>query len=154
MDTDRFSVLLVDDDLVQIDLARHVVSEICPEIELATVAGGDAVLHWFSANILNNKPLPHIILMDLKLPKLDGLGVLRKLRSHTDTSEIPIVVFSAVYTQADVLTSYKAGANSFLAKPIDFAGYTELFRERLAYWKQPQQRGPIILAKGGAAGQV
>jgi two-component system response regulator len=145
----RYNVLLVDDDSDQIEMARSAASESCPDIELTAVAGGDAVLYWLSAGSRKKEQMPHIILLDLKLPKLDGLGVLRKLRSHADTSEIPIVVFSAEYTQADVLMSYKAGANSFVAKPADIAGYTEFFRERLAYWMHPQQRNQLASAKDG-----
>ena len=98
--------------------------------------------------------MPHIILLDLKLPKLDGLAVLRKLRGYAATSEIPIVVFSAQYTQDDVLMSYRAGANSFVAKPTDLAGYAEFFRERLAYWMHPQQRRLTFPTKDGSAERI
>ncbi len=134
MDTNRYNMLLVDDDLVQIDLARRAAAETCPEINLTAVAGGDVVLDWLGPGDKKHEHLPHIILMDLKLPKLDGLAVLRTLRSHTLTCDIPIVVFSAEYTQDDVLMSYKAGANSFMSRPSDLAQFAEFFRERLAYW--------------------
>lgn len=153
MDTGRYNVLLVDDDLVQIELARCAAVESCPEIDLTAVAGY-AVLDWFSTCVREKEQMPHIILLDLKLPKLDGLAVLRKLRGYAATSEIPIVVFSAEYTQADVLMSYKAGANSFVAKPIDPVGYAEFFRDRLAYWMHPQQRKLILDAKDGATERI
>ncbi|MEO8342820.1 MAG: response regulator [Gallionella sp.] len=137
MDTGRYNVLLVDDDVVQIDLARRSAAESCPEIML-TVVGGDAVLDWFNASVEKKQLMPHLILLDLKLPKLDGLAVLRTLRGHK-AQDIPIVVFSAAYTQDEVLMSYKAGANSFVAKPADLVQFTEFFRERLAYWIHPHQ---------------
>jgi len=146
VNTGRCSVLLVDDDLVQIDLARLARAETCPEIDL-TVVAGYAVLDWFSTVLREKQPLPHIILLDLKLPKLDGLAVLRKLRSSPATVEIPIVVFSAEYTQDEVQISYRAGANSFVAKPADVAGFSDIFRERLAYWIHPQQHTPNISEK-------
>src|SRR5450759_2767218 len=83
VDTGRYNVLLVDDDLVQIDLARRAAAESCPEINLTAVGGGEAVLDWFSASVEKKEQMPHIILLDLKLPKLDGLAVLRKLRGYT-----------------------------------------------------------------------
>lgn len=153
MDTNRYNVLLVDDDLVQIDLARRAVAESCPDIELTAVAGY-IVLDWFSTCVRKKEQIPHIILLDLKLPKLDGLAVLRKLRSSPATVGIPIVVFSAEYTQDEVQMSYRAGANSFMAKPIDLAGYAEFFRERLAYWMHPQQRKLIFSAKDGATERI
>lgn len=154
MDTGRYNVLLVDDDLVQIDLARRAAAESCPEINLTAVGGGDAVLDWFSASFEKKEQMPHIILLDLKLPKLDGLAVLRKLRGYAATCDIPIVVFSAEYTQDDVLMSYRAGANSFVAKPTDLAQFAEFFRERLAYWMHPHQRKLIFSAKAGATERI
>jgi two-component system response regulator len=114
------------------------------------VSGGDAALDWFSANIDKKVQMPHIILLDLKLPKLDGLAVLRTLRGYAATCDIPILVFSAEYTQDDVLMSYKAGANSFEVKPTDLEQLAEFFRERMSYWMHPQQRKLIFAAKDGA----
>jgi two-component system response regulator len=154
VDTNRYNVLLVDDDLVQIDLARRAAAETCPEIDLTVVAGGDAVLDWFGPGHENQEHVPHIILMDLKLPKLDGLAVLRTLRGHSSTCNIPIVVFSAEYTQDDVLMSYKAGANSFMSRPSDLAQFAEFFRERLAYWINSDQHELIFATKDGTAGHI
>jgi two-component system response regulator len=102
----------------------------------------------------NQQQMPQIILLDLKLPKLDGLAVLRKLRSLAVTSEIPVVVFSAEYTQDEVLMSYKAGANSFVAKPVGVAGYAEIFQQRLTHWIHSQLHNPISSATDGTAEQV
>jgi CheY-like chemotaxis protein len=153
VDTNRYNVLLVDDDLVQIELARRAAAEACPEIDL-TVVAGDAVLDWFGPADANREHLPHIILMDLKLPKLDGLAVLRTLRGHAPTCDIPIVVFSAEYTQDDVLMSYKAGANSFMSRPSDLAQFAEFFRERLAYWINSEQQKLISAAQDGTADRI
>ena len=152
MCTNRYNVLLVDDDLVQIDLARRAAAEACPEINLTVVAGGDAVLDWLGNSVEKCEHIPHIILMDLKLPKLDGLAVLRTLRGYATTCDIPIVVFSAEYTQDDVLMSYKAGANSFMPRPSDLAQFAEFFRERLAYWMNLDHHKPISAANDGITG--
>jgi two-component system response regulator len=154
VDTNRYNVLLVDDDLVQIDLARRAAAETCPGIDLTVVAGGDAVLDWLGPGDENQEHVPHIILIDLKLPKLDGLAVLRTLRGHSSTCDIPIVVFSAEYTQDDVLMSYKAGANSFMPRPSDLAQFAEFFRERLAYWISSDQHELISATKDEAAGHI
>jgi two-component system response regulator len=154
MDINRYNVLLVDGDFVQVDLAQRAAAQICPEINLTAVAGGDAALDWFEAGLNNQQEMPHIILLNLNLPKLDGLAVLRKLRNHTFTSEIPVVVFSAEYTQDEVLMSYKAGANSFVPKPGDVEGYAEIFQQRLAHWIHPQQHNPVSAAADGAAEQA
>ncbi|HEU0219606.1 MAG TPA: response regulator [Gallionella sp.] len=153
MNTGRYSVLLVEDDLLTTDLARRAAVESCPEINLTMVGGGDAVLDWLNDSIAKKEQMPHIILIDLKLPKLDGLAVLRKLRMHAATRDIPIVAFSAEYTQADVLMSYQVGVNSFVAKPADLAQFTRLFREQLAYWMQPRQRKLMFATGKGATAQ-
>ena len=154
MDTSRYNVLLVDDDLVQIELARRAAAESCPEINLTAMGSGDAVLDWFDVCAERTAQMPHIILLDLKLPKLDGLALLRTLRGHAATRDIPIVVCSAEYTQAEVLISYKAGANSFVAKPTDIVQCAELFRERLAYWMNSEHHKPIPVAKDGATERI
>jgi two-component system response regulator len=154
VDANRYNVLLVDDDLVQIDLARRAAAEACPEIDLTVVPGVEAVLDWFGPADTNREQLPHIILMDLKLPKLDGLAVLRTLRGHATTCDIPIVVFSAEYTQDDVLMSYKAGANSFMSRPGDLAQFAEFFRERLAYWMNSDQHELIAAAQDESAKRI
>ena len=153
MNTTRYSVLLVEDDLPATELAHRAAVEFCPEINLTVVGGGDAVLDWLSASIAKKEQMPHIILMDMKLPKLDGLAVLRKLRMHAATRDIPIVAFSAEYTQADVLMSYQVGANSFVAKPVDLEQFAGFFREQLAYWMQPRQRELAFAAGQGATGR-
>jgi two-component system response regulator len=150
MNSNCYNILLVDDDLVQIDLTRRAAVEFSPEIMVTAVSGGDATLDWFSASIDKKEQMPHIILLDLKLPKLDGLAVLRTLRGYAATCDIPILVFSAEYTQDEVLMSYKAGANSFEAKPTDLEQLAEFFRVRLSYWMHPQQRKLIFAAKDGA----
>ncbi len=153
MNTGRYSVLLVEDDLPMADLASCAAAEFCPEINLTVVAGGDAVLDWLSDSVAKKEKMPHIILIDLKLPKLDGLAVLRTLRKHDAMRDIPIVAFSAEYTQADVLMSYQVGANSFVARPVDLAQFAGFFREQLAYWMQPRQRELAFAAGRGATGK-
>jgi CheY-like chemotaxis protein len=153
VNTGRYNVLLVEDDLLTTDLARRAAAESCPEINLTMVGSGDAVLDWLSDSVAKKEQIPHIILMDLKLPKLDGLAVLRTLRKHDAMRDIPIVAFSAEYTQADVLMSYQVGANSFVAKPADLEQFTGFFREQLAYWMQPRQRELAFAPGKGATGR-
>ena len=130
----RYNVLLVNDDLFEIDLARRAAVESRSKINLTVAKGGDAILNWFGSSAAKAEQIPHLILMDLKLPGLDGMAALRKLREHDATRDIPIVVFSANYTKDDVLMSYRAGANSFVAKPTGYERLTEFFREHLDHW--------------------
>ena len=132
-------VLLIEDDALSVDMARRAAAE-GAGLELSVLANVDALLDWLDGGVAKMKPLPHIILLDLKLPKLDGLAVLRKLRMHAATRDIPIVVFSAEYIQTDVLMAYQVGANGFIAKPADQQQFADFFRDQLSYWLQPRQR--------------
>jgi two-component system, response regulator len=75
-----------------------------------------------------------VILLDLKLPKVDGLDVLRRIKGDPRTSAIPIVVLTSSSEQRDVVESYKLGVNSYIVKPVNFERYTETVRELGLYW--------------------
>ncbi len=118
--------------------AQQVVADSAKRIELTVLSVDGAVPQWLSGVTRNQ--LPHLILLDLKLPKLDGLAVLRTLRSNIATREIPIVVYSGEYIQADVLMAYQVGTNSFVAKPDSPEMFADFLAEQLNYWLQPRQR--------------
>jgi two-component system response regulator len=77
---------------------------------------------------------PTVILLDLKLPKLDGLGVLKRLRADERTRNLPVVVLTSSSQDADVIASYNLGANSYVRKPTDFDEFVPMLREILEYW--------------------
>jgi DNA-binding response OmpR family regulator len=80
------------------------------------------------------KPLPHLVLLDLKLPKLDGLQLLRRLRSEPRTQVLPVVVLTSSDEDRDVIEGYRLGANSYIRKPVDFNQFTEAVRQLGLYW--------------------
>ena len=139
------NVLLIEDDMSVTEWSRQVIGSSGVTVELTVLPVGDAVLEWLGG--VTRKHLPHIILLDLKLPKLDGLAVLRTLRSNVATRDTPIVVFSAEYTQADVVLAYQVGANSFIAKPDSQDMCAACLREQLSYWLQPRQREVSLSAQ-------
>lgn len=77
---------------------------------------------------------PQLILLDLKLPKVDGLEVLRRLRSHDETRPIPVVVFTSSSEERDILQSYCLGANSYIRKPVEFSQFCDAVRQISEYW--------------------
>ena len=91
--------------------------------------------------------MPQLILLDLQLPKLDGLAVLRTLRNNVATREIPVIGLSAEYTQEDVQMGYKVGANVCVAKPASEEEFAALVEQQLAYWLEPRQRELALASK-------
>jgi two-component system response regulator len=77
---------------------------------------------------------PSLVLLDLRLPKLDGLEVLGRLRNDPRTKLVPIVIFTSSDEEQDILRSYTLGANSYIRKPIDFNQYSEAIRQTATYW--------------------
>jgi two-component system, response regulator len=88
------------------------------------------------------KPLPNLVLLDLKLPKLDGLQLLRRLRSEPRTQLLPVVVLTSSDEDRDVIEGYRLGANSYIRKPVDFNQFTEAVRQLGLYWLVLNQSPP------------
>ncbi len=133
-------VLLVEDDAGEIDLARQACVLCDTPLQLVVVSDSEEALEWLAQREKAKQPMPRLILLDLDLPRLSGLAVLRRLRMATHTWDLPIVVFSEIYEPPDILLSYKIGANSFVGKPVDIGQFRELLNELVAYWWQPRQR--------------
>ncbi len=134
--SNRQIILLVEDEPNAITLAREA-CELCdPPIRLVVVEDSVEALTWLSHN--SEDAMPQLILLDLKLPKLNGLAVLRRLRMDGRTQDLPIIVFSEICEQSDVLLSYQIGANSFVSKPVDIIQFQKLLGDLAEYWLRPR----------------
>jgi CheY-like chemotaxis protein len=131
-------VLLIGDDRQLADWAQQTVFASGGAVELTVLSVGTGVLDWLGN--VSRKQLPQLILLDLHLPKLDGLAVLRTLRNNVATREIPVVGISTEYTQDDVQMGYKVGANICVAKPATQEEFAALLEQQIAYWLEPRQR--------------
>ncbi len=132
------TMLLVEDnpDDVTLTLRAFEQHHITNEVAIAR-DGVEALDYLFGQGTFADRDtslLPAVILLDLKLPKVDGLEVLRRLRADDRTKLTPVVILTSSTEEADVVRSYKLGANSYVRKPVDFVQFAEAVRELGLYW--------------------
>ena len=87
--------------------------------------------------------MPEVVLLDLKLPKIDGLEVLRQMRAHEKIGFIPVVILTSSREEKDIMSSYKLGANSYIRKPVDFVQFTEAAKQLGLYWLVLNELPPV-----------
>lgn len=88
--------------------------------------------------------MPQIILLDLKLPKIDGLEVLRRLRADSRTKLLPTIILTSSSEETDIINGYNLGANSYVRKPVDFAQFVEAVRQLGLYWLVLNEAPPVL----------
>lgn len=131
-------ILLVEDNPDDEALAMRALrrNHISNEIVVAR-DGVEALDYLFGTGIHTGRDLsikPTVILLDLKLPRIDGIEVLRRLREDKRTSLLPVVVLTTSNEERDLLNSYSLGCNSYIRKPVDFIQFTEAVRQLGMYW--------------------
>lgn len=131
-------ILLVEDNPDDEELTRLAFAE-CRIANRLDVArdGQEALDYLFAAGKYAGRDpceLPQVVLLDLKLPKIDGLEVLRRIRANGNTRLLPVVILTTSKEQKDLVASYSLGANSYIQKPVDFAQFLEAVRQLGLYW--------------------
>jgi two-component system response regulator len=139
-------ILLVEDnaDDVTLTLRAFKRSHVMNTIAVAR-DGIEALDFLFARGAYENRagaPLPTLIILDLKLPKLDGLGVLKALRADKRTRLLPVVILTSSKEEQDLISGYSLGANSYVRKPVDFAEFVEAVKVLGIYWLMMNQSPP------------
>jgi two-component system response regulator len=131
-------ILLVEDNADDVELTLMAFAQVNLTNEIVTVWDGAEALDYLFATGQyagrNMQEQPVVVLLDLKLPKIDGLEVLRRMRSDPRTQMLPVVVLTTSKEEQDVVRSYSLGANSYIRKPVDFTQFVNAVRQLGMYW--------------------
>ena len=146
-------ILLVEDDSNDelLTLRALQMSKIKNEVVVAR-DGSEALDFLFCKNRFADRDpndLPVLVILDIKLPKVDGLEVLRRLRAEPPTRLLPVVMLSSSKEEGDLREAYRSGANSFLRKPVDFTEFMEYMRLLGSYWLQLNEKPPRSQSEQG-----
>ena len=126
------SILLVEDNPNDVDLMRLALERNGLSIRIDVARDGREALDYLFA--APRVPRPALILLDLKLPRVDGLEVLRRLKTHARTAAIPVTVLTGSRQHGDLIASYQRGANSYIVKPVNFDEFVAAVRVLVTYW--------------------
>jgi two-component system response regulator len=135
---DLVEILLVEDNANDAELALYALKKhhIANHVEIVR-DGAEALDYVFCTGAYVHRRIedvPRVVLLDLKLPKVDGLEVLRRIKSDPHTCPIPVVVLTSSQEERDIVESYKLGVNSYIVKPVDFEQFVEAVRQLGLYW--------------------
>ena len=136
--TNEVEILLVEDNPNDVELTLRALKKHNITNKVHVVKDGAEALEYifatgaYASRDINS--IPKVILLDLKLPKVDGLEVLRRIKSDERTKMIPVVVLTSSKEEQDLVESYRLGANSYIAKPVDFESFVKAVSELGLYW--------------------
>ena len=133
-------ILLVEDNPDDVAITLLALKDHNVKEKIFVVQNGQEALDFlFGANLYADReylPLPRLVLLDLDLPTMDGLAVLRRIRAEERTHLLPVVLLSSSTSDQDKLDAYTSGANSFLCKPMSFRQYAQAIQQIVRYWLQ------------------
>jgi len=146
MDHNEVEILLVEDDPDDLELTLNTLraEKLSNHIEVAR-DGEEALDFLFARGRYSGRSLqraPKLILLDLKLPKVDGMEVLRQIKTHEATKTVPVVVMTSSREEKDLVESYQLGVNSYIQKPVDFDHFRKTIKQLGLYWLLVNQLPP------------
>ena len=132
------TILLVEDNPSDIDLTKRALANANIANELIVAEDGQEALDYlFGTGHYAGRdaaPLLAVVLLDLKLPKVDGLDILRRIRANRRTKRLPVVILTSSQEEQDIAAGYDLGANSYIRKPVDFSQFAEAIKSMGLYW--------------------
>lgn len=127
-------ILLVEDNPIDLDLTMRAFAAKKLSNPIQVARDGEEALRYLE-RWEQGEPRPVVILLDLNMPKVNGLEVLREIKSHPDFKAIPVVILTTSSESSDLEAAYQAGANSYIIKPVDFEKFLEVANHIDLYWR-------------------
>lgn len=137
-------ILLVEDNKNDELLAIRAFRKATIQSNIDIARDGAEAIEYLFAEECDEKPTPELILLDLNLPKINGLEVLKRLKSDCNTSHIPVIIMTSSDEGSDIQNSYLLGANSYIRKPVDFQDFVTLISKLAVYWLSLNQSPSIL----------
>ena len=139
-------ILLVDDSADDVELTMRALrsSDVHEPIHVAT-DGAEALEHLFGLDGDTKPTLPALVLLDLKLPGINGVDVLKRIRADARTRTLPVVILTSSNERIDLLTCYRLGANSYVRKPVAFSEFLSAARQIASYWLGLNEPPPVSI---------
>lgn len=132
---EKVDIVLVEDNQSDVELTLHALKKHNLANSVKVLNDGEEALDYlFTECVPGGTACPHLILLDLKLPKVDGLEVLQRIRSSEHTKLIPVVVLTSSSEDRDRIESYKLGVNSYIVKPVEFDNFAKVVSDIGFYW--------------------
>jgi two-component system response regulator len=157
MNFEELDILLVEDNEDDLALALHALQREKLANRIFVVRDGEEALDFlFCRGAFASRSIDHppkLVLLDLKLPKVDGMEVLRQVKSDERTKSIPVVMMTSSKEERDLVASYDLGVNSYIQKPVDFNQFRQTVKSVGMYWLVINQP-PIVQASPARGGQV
>ena len=142
----KLVILVAEDDPNDLELLRHVVSENGVEVNFQAAQDGEQVIDYLRGATQfadrSAHPLPDIVVLDLKMPRVNGFEVLQWLRQHPGLASIPVIVLSGSGLESDIREAYRLGANTYFTKPGQLAELRKIVGSLIDYWRR-SQRSPV-----------
>jgi len=128
-------ILVVEDNDMDLDFCLQAFEENCVANPVVACRDGEEALEFIDAHPSSeDKLFPLLVLLDLRLPKVDGIDVLRHARQHPVWKQVPFVILTTSRENTDINTAYDLGVNSYIVKPVDFGSFTEVVKHIKMYW--------------------
>lgn len=136
MNYSDIEILLVEDNPSDAELTKRALKKGKITNNVFTVTDGEQALDYLFSrgSFKDNDTRPKVVLLDLKLPKVNGLEVLKELRCNENTKSIPVVVLTSSREEKDIIESYKLGVNSYIVKPVEFENFMSAVSDIGLYW--------------------